>query len=101
MQLDADQPWIGARDWALVVLIFGCGLRISEALALRNRDVAARPATLRILGKGNKERVIYLNAACQGALEAWLAVRSRSGFAGGVRRIGKIHGIAAVWRGGR
>ena len=75
MQLDADQPWIGARDWALVVLIFGCGLRISEALALRNRDVAARPATLRILGKGNKERLVPVLPAVYDALEKYTALR--------------------------
>jgi len=75
MQLDADQPWIGARDWALVVLIFGCGLRISEALALRNRDVAARPATLRIRGKGNKERLVPVLPAVYDALEKYTALR--------------------------
>jgi len=75
MQLDADQPWIGARDWALVVLIFGCGLRISEALALRNRDVAARPATLRILGKGNKERLVPVLPWVYDALEKYTALR--------------------------
>ncbi len=75
MQLDADQPWIGARDWALVVLIFGCGLRISEALALRNRDIAARPATLRILGKGNKERLVPVLPAVYDALEKYTALR--------------------------
>lgn len=36
---------------------------------------------MRVLGKGNKERVVYLNAACQGAIEDWVAVRSRSGAA--------------------
>lgn len=75
MQLDADQPWIGARDWALVVLIFGCGLRISEALALRNRDVAARPDILRILGKGNKERLVPVLPAVYDALEKYTALR--------------------------
>ncbi len=75
MQLDADQPWIGARDWALVVLIFGCGLRISEALALRNRDVAARPDTLRILGKGNKDRLVPVLPAVYDALEKYTALR--------------------------
>nr|MBQ0091204.1 site-specific integrase [Candidatus Enterousia merdequi] len=36
--IDNNEPWIAARDWALVVLIFGCGLRISEALSLKNID---------------------------------------------------------------
>ena len=51
--IDNNEPWIAARDWALVVLIFGCGLRISEALGLKNIDVANAPDSLRIIGKGN------------------------------------------------
>lgn len=56
--IDMDEPWIAARDWALVVLLFGCGLRISEALSLRNMDVRDHPDVLRITGKGNKERLV-------------------------------------------
>ena len=41
--IDANEPWIAARDWALVVLIFGCGLRISEALSLKNYDIMNQP----------------------------------------------------------
>ena len=52
--VDESEPWIAARDWALVMLLFGCGLRISEALSLKNIDVRGRPDTLRILGKGGK-----------------------------------------------
>jgi len=56
--IDNREPWIAARDWALVLLLFGCGLRISEALSLRNIDVRGRPETLRIIGKGKKERLV-------------------------------------------
>ncbi|MBO5704626.1 MAG: site-specific integrase, partial [Alphaproteobacteria bacterium] len=56
--IDSNEPWIAARDWALVVLLFGCGLRISEALSLRNQDISGRPDVLRITGKGNKERLV-------------------------------------------
>ena len=69
------EPWIAARDWALVVLLFGCGLRISEALSLRNRDIAARPDILRILGKGNKERLVPVLPAVWAAIEKYVAVR--------------------------
>ena len=69
------EPWIAARDWALVVLLFGCGLRISEALSLRNRDVVARPDILRILGKGGKERMVPVLPAVWGAIEKYMAVR--------------------------
>ena len=47
-------PWIASRDWALVMLLFGCGLRISEALALTIQDVTGRPDILHIYGKGKK-----------------------------------------------
>lgn len=50
-------PWIVARDTAILTLLYGCGLRISEALALRGQDVPLAD-TLRILGKGSKERVV-------------------------------------------
>ena len=61
-EIDATEPWIAARDWALVLLIFGCGLRISEALSLKNIDIVNRPDSLRILGKGSKERIVFFKA---------------------------------------
>lgn len=73
--IDSDNPWIAARDWALVVLIFGCGLRISEALSLRNRDVRGHPETLRIMGKGAKERLIPVLPAVYDAIDKYIAVR--------------------------
>ena len=70
--LDFEEPWIAPRDWALVVLIFGCGLRISEALALKNADVAGRPDSLRIVGKGNKERIVPVLPAVYTAIEKYM-----------------------------
>ena len=67
------EPWIAARDWALVVLLFGCGLRISEALSLRNRDIATRPDALRILGKGAKERLVPVLPAVWGAIDKYIS----------------------------
>ncbi|MFQ6702861.1 MAG: tyrosine recombinase XerC [Alphaproteobacteria bacterium] len=69
------EPWIAARDWALVVLLFGCGLRISEALSLRNRDIATRPDVLRILGKGGKERLVPVLPAVWNAIDKYVSVR--------------------------
>lgn len=66
--VDANEPWVAARDWALVVLIFGCGLRISEALSLKNRDVMGAPDSLRIVGKGNKERIVPVLPAVNKAI---------------------------------
>ena len=73
-ETNVKDPWVAARDWALVVLLFGCGLRISEALGLRNRDVMGRPDILRIVGKGNKERLVPVLPAVWDAMDKYLAV---------------------------
>lgn len=70
--LDSNEPWLAARDWALVVLIFGCGLRISEALSLKNRDVVGAPKSLRIVGKGNKERIVPVLPAVHVAIDKYM-----------------------------
>lgn len=73
--IDSAEPWIAARDWALVLLIFGCGLRISEALSLKNADVRNRPDSLRILGKGNKERIVPVLPAVLDAIDKYMRLR--------------------------
>lgn len=65
------------RDFCIITLFLNCGLRISEMVGLNLGDV--RGDRLRVLGKGNKERIVFLNLACQNAIEDWLAVRSKSG----------------------
>ena len=67
----APQPWIGARDAAVLTLLYGCGLRVSEALALRGRD-APLPDTLRIRGKGAKERLVPVLPAARAAVDGYL-----------------------------
>lgn len=74
-EIDDAEPWIAARDWALVVLIFGCGLRISEALSLKNSDVRGRPDSLRILGKGSKERIVPVLPTVLDAIEKYTKLR--------------------------
>ncbi|TPW30834.1 tyrosine recombinase XerC [Martelella alba] len=56
----AEEPWIAARNAAIFCLLYGAGLRISEALALTPDDFAGRPTSLRIRGKGNKTRLVPL-----------------------------------------
>lgn len=73
--LDNDEPWVAARDWALVTLLFGCGLRISEALSLTNADVAGGPEVLRIVGKGNKERMVPVLPAVNNAIKKYVEIR--------------------------
>ncbi len=62
------------RDYCILTLFLNCGLRISELVGLNITDV--RGDQLRVLGKGNKERMLYLNDACQRALTDWLDERS-------------------------
>ncbi len=70
---DADlEPWEQARDAAVLTLLYGCGLRISEALSLRRAD-APLPETLRVTGKGGKTRVVPVLPAVSRAVEAYLA----------------------------
>ena len=61
------------RDYCILTLFLNCGLRISELVGLNKTDV--RGDQLRVLGKGNKERMLYLNDACQRALADWLDER--------------------------
>lgn len=65
------------RDYCILTLFLNCGLRISELIGLNITDV--RGDQLRVLGKGNKERILYLNDACQGAINSWLEVRNSMG----------------------
>lgn len=71
--VQAPEPWIGARDAAIVTLLYGCGLRLSEALALTGADLPLTTA-LRVRGKGSKERLVPLLPAAVEAVEAYLAL---------------------------
>ena len=62
-----------SRDYCILTLFLNCGLRISELVGLNKTDV--RGDHLRVLGKGNKERVLFLNEACQKALQDWMTDR--------------------------
>jgi len=61
------------RDYCILTLFLNCGLRISELTGLNISDI--QDDALRVLGKGNKVRIVYLNSACKAALERYLAVR--------------------------
>ena len=71
--LDAVDGKNQERDYCILTLFLNCGLRISELVGLNLSDIQGD--SLRILGKGNKVRIIYLNDACKDALDRWLAVR--------------------------
>lgn len=74
--LDSIDGANAERDFCIITLFLNCGLRISELVGLNLSDV--RDDRMRVLGKGNKERFVFLNAACRSALDDWLAVRSQS-----------------------
>jgi integrase/recombinase XerC len=71
--LDPDkEEWESARDEAVLTLLYGCGLRISEGLSLKRSD-APLGDSLRILGKGSKTRIVPVLPAVREAIDAYLA----------------------------
>lgn len=72
VELQHLTPWIALRDVAVVTLLYGCGLRISEALSLRGND-APLPEVLRIRGKGGKERMVPVIGAARRAVDDYVA----------------------------
>lgn len=73
-EADPDiEPWEAARDRAVLTLLYGCGLRISEGLSLTRADVPL-PEALRITGKGGKERLAPVLPAVAEAIDAYLAL---------------------------
>lgn len=62
------------RDYCIITLFLNCGMRLSELCGMNMTDI--RENTVRILGKGNKERVVYLNEACQNALDTYIKYRN-------------------------
>lgn len=67
------QSWQGLRDRAILSLLYGCGLRISEALSLNVGDITAESEFLRVKGKGNKERIVPLFPIIWQCISAYLA----------------------------
>ena len=68
----AEEPWIAARNAAVLSLLYGSGLRISEALGLTPDDMPPGIRTLRIVGKGGKTRIVPLLAVTLEAVQAYL-----------------------------
>lgn len=65
------------RDYCILTLFLNCGLRISELINLNVTDIHGEQ--LRVLGKGNKERMLFLNESCRDAIEEYLKVRDTGG----------------------
>lgn len=66
------------RDYCILTLFLNCGLRLSELCALNLSSISG-DGTLTVVGKGNKERMVYLNSACLDAIAKYLAVRPNEG----------------------
>ncbi|MBT3558041.1 MAG: tyrosine recombinase XerC [Rhodospirillales bacterium] len=65
-------PWVGKRDQAILMLLYGCGLRISEALGL-NRSDLPRDGVIRVRGKGNKERLVPVLPVVSDTISSYIA----------------------------
>lgn len=66
------------RDYCMITFFLNCGIRLSELVGLNMNNIRS-DGTMRVVGKGNKERVVYLNDACKNALDQYLAVRPVDG----------------------
>ena len=67
--------WLGIRDRAILEILYGCGLRVSEAVGLKISGLYPKEGFIRVLGKGNKERLIPYCGMALEAVEAYLKVR--------------------------
>ncbi|MBQ1938528.1 MAG: site-specific integrase, partial [Bacteroidales bacterium] len=67
--------WMGLRDRALLEVLYGCGLRVSEAVSLRLSDVFAKDFFIRVVGKGDKQRLVPIGEMALEALEQYLKQR--------------------------
>lgn len=83
----ASNPTIGShgnhdnseRNFAMITLLLNCGVRLAELIGINISDIDFDENKLNVIGKGNKERTIYLNNACIRAINSYLAVRPKDG----------------------
>lgn len=67
------------RDYAIITLFLNCGMRLSELVNINIPDINFSDCKLNVVGKGNKERTIYLNNACMNAINEYLIARPKEG----------------------
>jgi len=77
--LQAVQGETRERDLCMMVLFLNCGMRLSELVGINLSDVKNGQNQIKIVGKGQKERLVYLNEACKIAISAYLKVRPADG----------------------
>ena len=69
------------RDYCIITLFLNCGMRLSELCGINLNDLDRELRSLRVIGKGNKERIVYLNDACRDALRRYLTIRRSNEYA--------------------
>ena len=67
------------RDYAIITLFLNCGMRLSELVGININDIDFSENKMTVIGKGNKERTIYLNKACVRAIHEYLDIRPKDG----------------------
>ena len=75
LSVDAAASWRGRRDRAILEVLYGCGLRVSEAAGLRVSDIFREEGFLRVVGKGDKQRLVPIGEPALEAVDAYLAER--------------------------
>ena len=65
------------RDYTIITLFLNCGMRVSELVGINLKDIDSNLQMLRVVGKGNKERMIYLNEACRASLQEYMTFRTQ------------------------
>ncbi|MEK9683411.1 MAG: tyrosine recombinase XerC [Rhodospirillaceae bacterium] len=74
IQDQVNVPWVIERDLALFTLLYGCGLRIAEAIALNDADIP-NGDVLRVIGKGNKERIVPVLPIVRDSIKSYVSIR--------------------------
>ena len=69
--------WQGARDKAILEVLYGCGIRVSEAVGLKVSGLYFKEGFVRVIGKGNKERIVYFGTPCRKAIDAYVIERNK------------------------
>ena len=101
--LNAVEGENAARDYCILTLFLNCGLRLAELVGLNLSDIDLEERTMKVTGKGNKQRMLYLNSACVSSIRSYMAVRPADSLKGDdarsalfVSRLGKRIGRQAV-----
>lgn len=72
---DDKESKFRTRDYAIITLFLNCGMRVSELAGINVNDIDSSLRSLRVVGKGSKERIVYLNDACRNALGEYIVER--------------------------